>query len=154
MQTDGGAVLLLVKPCPEIGASQGRRILHERRGTVMLASPGRLSDADYQQLVGLTVADKIDKMKAILTEVAATRTPQLIAALGPFRFVEGVGSFGEHLFIGAAAPTLQLYTVVIIKATGEVYKMQPSGLKGVVSQGPPKVYDYDLQSGMGVLMAR
>jgi hypothetical protein len=118
----------------------------------MLKSPGQLSDADYQQLAGLTVADKILKMRAILMEVAATRTPQQLAAHGPFRFVEGVGSFGESLFIGAAPPSLQLYTVVIIKTNGEVYKMRPSGLQGVISHGFPKVYDYDLQLGMGVLM--
>ncbi len=85
-------------------------------------------------------------------EVAATRTTQQLARAGPFRWEEGVGQQGEHLFIGAAPPSLQLHTVVVIMADGKVYKMWPSGLRGIISQGPPKVIDYDLQLGMGVLM--
>lgn len=120
--------------------------------SVVLASPATLSDADYAMLNGLSVPDKILQMKAILTEVAATRTPQQLAQRGPFRRDEGVGTAGEHIFIGQAPPTLQLHTVIVIKADGTVYKMWPSGLKGLLSQGPPKVIDYDLQQGSGQLM--
>jgi hypothetical protein len=100
-----------------------------------LVVPGELSDADYQQLAGMSVQNKISRMRAILTEVAATRTTQQLAAIGPFKFVEGIGTNGEHLFIGSAPPSLQRHTVIVIGSNGEVHKMWPSGLNGVILKG-------------------
>src|SRR5438045_2119421 len=134
--------------------SSGNPVSQGAPRPVTLALPGELSDADYAQLQGLTVPDKILQMRAILTHVSATRTAQQTAALGPFRWVEAVGAAGEFLFIGAAPPQLHKHTVVIILADGMVYNMWPSGLKGVLAQGPPKVIDFDLQSGNARLMVK
>ncbi len=120
---------------------------------VVIASPGVLSDADYAQLVGLAYSDKIAGMRAILAEVAATRTLQQQRLLGAFTWVEGVGQGGEYLFVGSAPPTLQRHTIVVIMADGKVYKMMPSGLAALIAHGPPKIFDYDLRAGNGVLMA-
>jgi len=119
---------------------------------VTLTTSGVLSDVDYAQLNGLNVTEKIQQMRGILREVRATRTPQQIQQFGPFRWDEAVGLSAEYLFIGAAPPTLQRHTVVLIMADGKVYKMYPAGITGLVSPGPPKVVAYDLQKGKAQLM--
>lgn len=119
---------------------------------VTLASPGEFSDADYVQLGGLTVPEKILQMRGILTEVRATRIPQQLTLAGPFRWDEAVGASGEYLFIGAAPPQLQRHTVVLIMPDGKVYKMYPAGITGLLALGPPKVVGYDLQLGKAQLV--
>jgi hypothetical protein len=121
---------------------------------VSIAAPGVLSAADYAQLAGLSFADKVRQMRAFLNEVKATRTPQQVAQLGPFRWQEAIGQSGEVLFIGQGAPrTTNRPTVIVIKGhNGEVYRMLPAGLKGVISQGPPRVIDFDLNAGQAQLM--
>jgi hypothetical protein len=120
---------------------------------VTLAMPGVLSPADFAQLHGLTVPDKILQMRGILTGVRATRTLQQVAQFGQFSWDEAVGPSGEMLFIGPAPPTVKRRTVVVIMTTGEVYAMFPVGLTGLISQGPPKVVGFDLQKGQAQLMA-
>ncbi len=47
---------------------------------------------------------------------------------GPFIWTDAVGSRGEVLFIGSGFPATTTFpTVIIIKPTGEVYRMLPSG---------------------------
>jgi hypothetical protein len=120
---------------------------------VSLANPGAVSAADYGQLKGLSFAEKVQQMRGILQEAKATRTQQQLKQSGPFLWSEGVGQRGEMLFIGAGFPAITRFpTVIVIMTTGEVYRMQPSGLRGVVSQGPPTVVDYDLNLGNAQLM--
>ncbi len=128
----------------------GNPSTHGTPKPVSLAHPGKLSDADYAQLSGLTPAEKIRHLRGILNQVQATR----ISPKGSFVWIEGVGLYGEHLFIGPAPLGSQFYTVVVIEPNGDVWKMQPVGIKGVVSQGPPQVFDFDLRMGNGVLMVK
>jgi hypothetical protein len=120
----------------------------------MLVTPGLLSASDYAQLKGLQFDQKVRHMRAILAEVKATRTPQQVALLGSFTWEEAIGPFAEVIFIGQGAPgSTSRPTVVVIKRNGEVYRMLPRGLAGVMSQGPPKQVAYDLQVGQAQLMA-
>ena len=119
----------------------------------MLATPGLLSAADYAQLSGLTFDQKVRQMRAILAEVRATRTPQQLIRFGPFTWEEALGPSAEAVFIGQGAPaTTRRPTVIVIMRNGEVFRMLPTGLTGVVSQGPPKEVSYDLQLGQAQLM--
>ncbi len=119
---------------------------------VALANPGVLSAADYGQLKGLTVDEKIQQMRAILEEVRATRTPQQIAQFGQFIWEEADGPSGEAIFIGAAPLSFKRPTVIIIGTDGKVHRMLAAGLTGLISQGPPKIVDFDLNKGMAQLM--
>ena len=93
------------------------------------------------------------RCRAILAEVKATRTPQEIAQFGTFLWEEAIGPRAEVIFIGQGAPaTTTRPTVVVILRTGQVYRMLPTGLTAIVSQGPPKEVSYDLQLGQAQLM--
>lgn len=120
---------------------------------VTVANPGVLSATGYAQLNALSFADKVRQMRAILGRVQATRTQQQISQLGPFRWQEALGPSAEVIFIGQGAPATTIRpTVIVITTRGEVYRMLPTGLTGVISQGPPQVVGYDLQLGQAQLM--
>ena len=122
---------------------------------VELANPGRLSAADYAQLEGLSFGDKVRQMRAILNRAIATRSPQQVEQLGPFRFQEMLGPNGEEIFMGQGAPaTTTVPTVTVITPQGQTYRMRPLGVTGVASPGPPLMVSYDLQLGNAELMVR
>jgi hypothetical protein len=121
---------------------------------VTLANPPFLSGKDYAQLGGLTFAEKVDQMRAILQAVKDSRTPADIAKYGDFLWIERFGPGGEVLFVGQGGPgaAMNFPTVTIIMTTGEVYRMFIRGLTGTDPTRTPPVYLYDLQQGNAQLM--
>lgn len=122
---------------------------------VTLANPPFLSGKDYAQLAGLTVAEKVDQMRAVLQAVKDSRKPADIAKYGDFLWIERFGPRGEMLFIGQGGPgaAMNYPTITIImQQTGEVYRMFMSGLTGVDRTVSPPLYLYDLQKGKAQLV--
>ncbi|HTU93348.1 MAG TPA: hypothetical protein VMF69_24925 [Gemmataceae bacterium] len=122
---------------------------------VTLANPPFLSGKDYAQLAGLTFAEKVDQMRAILQAVRDSRTPADIAKYGDFLWIERFGPGGEVLFVGQAGPgsSMNFPTITLIMPqTGEVYRMFMSGLTGIDKTTTPPIYLYDLQKGKAQLM--
>jgi hypothetical protein len=121
---------------------------------VTLANPPFLSGKDYAQLAGLTFAEKVDQMRAILQAVKDSRTPAEIAKYGDFLWIERLGPSGEVLFVGQGGPgaAMNFPTVTIIMPQGEVYRMFMLGLTGTDTTRTPPVYLYDLQKGKAQLM--
>jgi hypothetical protein len=119
----------------------------------MLANPGFLTAADFSQLQGLAFDEKVRQMRAILSEVRQSRTPQQIAQFGRFTWQEMGGPKGEVLFMGQGAPPVTMRpTVVVISCDGRVYRMLPTGITNTISLGPPRIVDIDLQLGNAQLM--
>jgi hypothetical protein len=121
---------------------------------VTLANPPFLSGKDHAQLAGLSFADKVDQMRAVLQAVKDSRTPADLAKYGQFTWVERFGLSGEVLFLGQGGPgaAMNYPTSTIISTTGEVYRMFMSGLTGTDNTKAPPVYLYDLQLGKAQLM--
>lgn len=122
---------------------------------VTLANPPFLSGKDYAQLAGLTFAEKVEQMRAILQAVRDSRTPADIAKYGDFLWIERFGPRGEVLFVGQGGPgaAMNFPTITIIMPqTGEVYRMFMSGLTGIDKTTTPPIYLYDLQKGKAQLM--
>lgn len=122
---------------------------------VTLANPPFLSGKDYAQLAGLTFAEKVEQMRAILQAVRDSRTPADITQYGDFLWIERFGPSGEMLFVGQGGPgaAMNFPTVTIIMPqTGEIYRMFMSGLTGIDKTKTPSVYLYDLQKGKAQLM--
>lgn len=122
---------------------------------VTLANPPFLSGKDYAQLAGLTFAEKVEQMRAILQAVRDSRTPADIAQYGDFLWIERFGPSGEVLFIGQGGPgaAMNFPTITIIMPrTGEVYRMFMSGLTGIDKTKTPPAYLYDLGKGKAQLM--
>ena len=122
---------------------------------VTLANPPFLSGRDYAQLAGLSFADKVAQMQAILQAVRDSRTPADIARYGDFLWIERPGPTGEVLFIGQGGPgaAMNYPTITIfLPWSGEVYRMYMSGLAGVDHSQSPPVYLYSLQNGKAQLM--
>lgn len=121
---------------------------------VTLANPPFLSGRDYGQLAGLTFAEKVVQMRAVLQAVKDSRTPADIARYGDFVWIERFGPAGEVLFVGQGGPgaAMNFPTITIIVPTGEVYRMFMVGLMGTDTTKTPPVYLYDLQNGKAQLM--
>lgn len=122
---------------------------------VSLANPPFLSGKDYAQLAGLTFAEKVEQMRAILQAVKDSRTPADITKYGDFLWIERFGPGGEVLFVGQGGPgsAMNFPTItIIVPQTGEVYRMFMSGLTGINATAMPPIYLYDLQRGKAQLM--
>jgi hypothetical protein len=122
---------------------------------VTLANPPFLSGKDYAQLAGLSFADKVEQMRAILQAVKDSRSPADVARYGDFLWIERPGPQGEVLFVGLGGPgaAMRFPTItVILPQTGEVYRMFMSGLTGADTTKAPPVYLYDLQKGNAQLI--
>lgn len=122
---------------------------------VTLANPPFLSGKDYAQLAGLTFAEKVSQMRAILQAVRDSRTPADLAKYGDFLWIERFGPAGEVLFVGQGGPgaAMTFPTItVIVPPTGEVYRMFMIGLTGTDNTKTPPVYLYDLQKGKAQFM--
>ena len=122
---------------------------------VTLANPPFLSGKDFAQLAGLTFAEKVDQMRAILQAVKDSRSPADIAKYGDFLWIERFGPAGEVLFVGQGGPgaAMNFPTItVIVPQSGAVYRMFMTGLTGTDNTKTPPVYLYDLQKGKAQLM--